>query len=120
MNILDTIRYLVPNANVCVWECNRDQYQGESEPIEINGCLIDWQSTNNQSCPTLEELEACDPAVVATEMNARRETERKTGRDAEGKKNMALVQGYLSYKHSNPGAKFADYMDYLETASLDL
>lgn len=120
MNILDTILYLNPDAKCAVWNCSRAEYQGESEPVEIDGCLIDWQPSNSQPCPTKEQLEACDPAIVAAYMNDIREAQRKSGRDAAGKKDMALVQGYLNYKAIYTGKSFSDYLDYLESASLEL
>lgn len=120
MNILDTILYLNPDAKCAVWECPRDKYQGEGEPIEIDGCLIDWNPTNTQPCPTKEQLEACDQAIVAAYMNNIREAQRKSGRDKAGKKDMALVQGYLNYKAIYTGKSFSDYLDYLEAAALDI
>ena len=122
MHILNTIRYLIPNANVTVWEgCEKpEDYQGETTPIEINGCLIDWQPTNTQPCPTIEELEACDPVLVEQTAAAISEAIRKEGRDRESKQNMALVQGYLGYKATHPSVSFSEYLDYLETVSLDI
>jgi hypothetical protein len=120
MNILDTILYLNPDAKCGVWECPREQYQGESEPVEINGCLIDWNPTNTQPCPTQAELEACDPAAVAAYMNDIREAQRKSARDEQSKKDLALVQSYLGYKVNNPGVSFSEYLDFLESASLEL
>lgn len=120
MNILDTILYLNPNAKCAVWECQRAEYQGESEPLEINGYLIDWNPTNTQPCPTPAELEACDPAIVASYTADMREAQRKSARDEESKKDLSLVQSYLGYKVNNPGVSFSEYLDFLEAASLEL
>lgn len=120
MNILDTILYLNPNAKCAVWECPRSEYHGESEPVEIDGCLIDWNPTNTQPCPTKEQLESCDPAIVASHIADIREAQRKSARDEESKKNLALVQSYLGYKANNPGVSFSEYLDVLEAASLEL
>lgn len=107
MDLVYTILYLNPEAKFAVHNCTKEQYQGESNPIEINGCLVDWNPVNTQPCPTLEQLEACDPADV----NQYRITRLKQQRDQSYQNDINAQLLFKVAQVSTPSITFSEFLD---------
>lgn len=110
MDIFNTIWYLVPDAKFSVWECSLADFQGEGTPIQLGDKLIAWNSTNSRACPTLEELEAVDPALVE-QFKANKINE---DREASARQDLTLMAVYNLQKQSNPSLTLLEFLDSLQ------
>jgi hypothetical protein len=109
------LKYLVPDANLCVWgECERKDYHGESEPVIINGLLVDWHLSNKMQCPTEKEVNNVDIEKVNLDLDVKR----KSARDDMYKKDLSMINGFNIYLLTNPDSTFNQYLDYLESITL--
>ena len=57
MELVNKILKLIPDAKFSVWSCEKKDYQGEGEPIELYGLLVSWNSTNEKPCPMEDQLD---------------------------------------------------------------
>lgn len=54
--LLERILTLVPEAKCSVWQCKKEEYMGEVEPIQIGDYLVCWNTSNHFPCPSHEDL----------------------------------------------------------------
>ena len=109
VELIDRIRYLVPDCKCSVWyTTDITEYHGESEPIEMDGKLVDWRGPGD--LPTLDAL----MAVPEADILAKQEVDRKARRDGDAKKDMGIQAAYQAVKIANPSLTFTAFLDLLE------
>lgn len=112
IDIVNSILFLIHEAKFAMWDCPLEEYRGASDPIKLRSVLIDWNPTNTQPCPTLEQLEALNPADVAAFV----EEKRKAARDAKAKTSISIMSNYNAYLLAHPGATLTAYLDLIESS----
>jgi hypothetical protein len=109
-NYLEKVLYLYPNIQkVMYWHT---QYDGTPWNDPYDGFV--WENQEIEK-PTKAFLDAIDDALVEKELADRKETARKSARDAKYQKDITTLAGYDTYKAENPNKTFSEYLDYLET-----
>lgn len=111
----EKILELVPEAQFVVWyTVDREQYMGEFEPVERQGCLVGWNPNNVSSCPSEEALEAIDEVALDAKLAAAAEVSRKARRDENAKSDLGILSGFRQEKKDNPNITLSQYLDELE------
>lgn len=54
--LIDKILFLIPNAKFSLREVGLPYY-GEEIPVVLNGYNVDWSRTNNNPCPSQEQID---------------------------------------------------------------
>ena len=113
--LLEKILYLNPDARCSAWGNDRDKYRGESEPVLLDGYLVDWQPSNELPCPTQAELDA----VSKVDADASAESRRKAARNEHLGKDLSIKAAYKLEKKGNRDLRFSDYLDQLEAEEVE-
>ena len=108
------LKFLKPDCKQTVWECFKDKYMGENEPIEMFGMLVDWAASNQDKCPSENDIKN----INESDFKAFMEKDRKSARDAKHKDDLNMKSNYMTYIKTNPNDTFSQYLDALEAISL--